>query len=187
MTRLTALAGLAAYVCQTAIEHNGKLLPAGSPIELDTAAAQPLLDVQAIGYAEGAAPAPLLAPATGSDRATDQAVIDGGANAELLADNRQLTAQLEASHATIAELRQVAANVGNLLQAEREGRTNDQIAASEALAEAQRAAEVQLAEVQSLQAATEQLQEQLTAAGAANADLVKQLEAAKSGGTKKTR
>lgn len=166
MTRRIALAGLAAYVCQTPIEHDGKQLQVGSPIELEPSAAQPLLDVLAIDYAADSGAQALQAADAGQvltsallnehERLADEMVAELLQASEV---NRSLTEQLQASHATIAELRQA-------------------VASAEALkAEAQRTVEVQLAEVKSLQAEREQLRQKLAAAESATADLAAQLEA----------
>jgi predicted nucleic acid-binding Zn-ribbon protein len=127
MTRLIALAGLAAYVCQTPIEHDGKLLPIGSPIELDTEAAQQLLDVQAIGHSDGNAPQVLqsagfdvgdvLKLAKALEQAEQQlAQLRGGLSEAHtdLARHEQTLRELQAAHETaVAALRDelAAANI----------------------------------------------------------------------------
>lgn len=61
MSALIALASVALYTAQQPVEHNGTLYPVGSPIELDAAAAQPLLDVRAIAHSDDNAAALLQA------------------------------------------------------------------------------------------------------------------------------
>lgn len=166
MGKRIALPGVAAYVVKSAVNHDGKRYEADEPIELDTKAAQALLDNDSIDYADANAGQALQGSATALGQLVDQAQnqLMDDMHAELLQAGeaqRALTEQLQASAATIAELRQA-------------------VAAAEALkAEATRTVEVQLAEVKSLQAEREQLQQQLAAADAAKADLAEQLAAAK--------
>lgn len=178
MTRLIALAGLAAYVCQTPIEHNGDLLPVGSPIELGQDAAQALLDVHAIGHSDGNAPQALQAAQQGT----------GGTDgvAALLADLDQRDTQIAALRVDLAELHQAVADQASAHAAELEN-LREKLAAENATSrdlQAQLdAAKAGLAGAElkatDLEAANQQLRTEATAAAAQLTALQAQLDKAK--------
>ena len=129
MTRAIALAGLATYVCQTPIDHNGEKLPVGSPIELDTAAAQALLNVDAIAHSDGNAAqvlqtktdgvAALLEDLDRRDQQLDQARQEIAQLRQAAADQQAAAAtELAGLQATLAQLRQAAADAQSAAGAE---------------------------------------------------------------------
>lgn len=104
MSRLIAIAGLAAYTCKSRVDHDGKAYKTGEPITLDSGPAQDLLDAGAIGHADGNAPQALQAApppislAQALDREQNQLMDD------MLAEVQRLTAALSASESTAATL-----------------------------------------------------------------------------------
>lgn len=117
MSKLIALARIATYVAQTPLEHNGKPVAIGAPIDLGPEAAQPLLDVGAITHSDGDAPQALQVQHGGTDgvAALMQAL---ESRDQLLADAQR---DIVALQATVAELHQAAAEQGAAHAAELDG------------------------------------------------------------------
>lgn len=107
MSTLIALAGLATYIAQQPVEHDGKPYPVGAPIELDATAAQPLLDVRAIGHADGNAAQALQAAGTDSVAAL---LDDLFSRDEQLSEARNQVNDLQARVAELSQAMQDQAN-----------------------------------------------------------------------------
>lgn len=176
MSRLIALAGLATYVCQTVVNHNGKDHPVGSPIELETEAAQQLLNVQAIAHSEGT-------------NAGGQATMDGvaellndlGIRDQKLADARL---ELQTLQATVDQQRQ-GAEAARVAAAAELDNLRDQLAVANQKVADLKGVELQLQE--QLGAATQQVTDLQAANQALTADLAAAKAAPAAGSTKRTK
>lgn len=164
MSALIALAGLATYVTQQPVEHDGQLHTIGSPIELDTAAAQALLDVGAIAHTDANAAQALQAAAARPAGAADER---DQALQEVLAELVSATQQLENYQAHAAELQGQLTSQAEAHQAELQAlRGEAETAGTKAAAALAEAAELR-AQLESERAAQAELQDRLSKAEAA--------------------
>lgn len=162
MTKLIALAGLALYVAQTPLQHDGTDYPVGAPLKLGPEAAQPLLDVRAIAHADENA-AQALQVNSGGINGVDELLADLERRDLQLKEARDQVEQLQQ---TVAELHQAAAELATSHDAELNA-LRDQLAP--------------------LTAANTDLQARLDKASADNAELQAQLDKAKEAAGASTR
>lgn len=167
MSALIALAALATYVVQQPVEHDGKLYPIGSPIELEPGAAQALLDVKAIAHSDGQAAQALQA--AGAGQAIDDA-LDAERDKlldEMLAELTSTVADREMWQAKAGELQQQLASQAEAHQAAlQQLRGEAEAAGTKAAAAASEAAELRV-QLDAAKTAEAELQDRLAKAEAA--------------------